>query len=108
MMGISNIDIAENGKEAVSKFIKNKYDLILMDCQMPVLNGYDATRQIKVIEKQQGTNTTIYALTASTKENDKQLCLDIGMAGIITKPINYKQFSKVIKTFFKHRETLEV
>ncbi len=58
-----NVDIAENSKVAVEKFTANSYDVILMDVQLPIMDGIEATRQIRMIEKQRGTHTPIIAVT---------------------------------------------
>lgn len=83
-----NIDFAENGQEAINKFIHIKYDLILMDCMMPVVDGYEATKEIRKIEKENKMpRTAIIALTANATDADKQKCLDTGMDDFISKPI---------------------
>ena len=82
------IDFAENGQEAINKFLHIKYDVILMDCMMPVLDGYEATLKIREIEAQQGLKRTpIIALTANSTKEDMEKCLDTGMDDFIGKPI---------------------
>ncbi len=84
-VGLS-VDLAEDGAEAVALAGQNRYDLILMDMQMPNLNGVDATRAIREI----GLNarTPILAMTANAFEEDRQRCLDAGMNDHIAKPID--------------------
>ena len=83
------IDIAENGIEAVEKWHAGSYDLILMDVDMPLLNGYAATEQIRQSEKQQGNNhIPIIGLTAHVIEGTREKCLTSGMDSYLTKPIN--------------------
>ena len=85
------LDIAEDGLIAVEKFRKNHYDVILMDVQMPNMDGYAATAEIRRIEKEEGrTPTRIYALTAHALKEDEQHSLDAGCNGHLTKPINKK------------------
>lgn len=82
-------DIADNGAEAVELFQRNgRYDVILMDCMMPVKDGFEATQDIRDYEKQQGmTPTPIIALTASVVDDDIQKCFDAGMDAYVPKPV---------------------
>ncbi|MGR3179280.1 MAG: ATP-binding protein, partial [Candidatus Anammoxibacter sp.] len=94
------IDIAENGKIAVDKFKANAYDILLMDMQMPVMDGYTATSEIREWEKAQNLkHTPIVALTAHALKSEEQKSLDAGCDGHITKPINKKV---LIKTICEH------
>jgi CheY-like chemotaxis protein len=92
------IDFAENGQEAVNKFIHVKYDFILMDCMMPIMDGLEATKKIREIEKE--TKTTdpilIFALTANNSENDKNKCLESGMNDFTTKPIKRETVENLV------------
>jgi CheY-like chemotaxis protein len=82
------IDMAENGKIAVGKFKANRYDLVLMDIQMPVLDGYSATTQIRAYEQQQQLQRTpILALTAYALKEEMEKCLKVGCDAHMTKPI---------------------
>ncbi|MEI8390729.1 MAG: response regulator [bacterium] len=96
-------DIASNGQEAVVAYQSKFYDLILMDCQMPVLDGYEATKEIRSIEalKEISENgkkhIPIIALTANALEGDVDRCLSFGMDDYIAKPINAKTFIETIK-----------
>ena len=85
-------DLANNGQEAVDSVFKNEYDVVLMDCQMPVLDGYEATKQIRKIEADLGTgqHIPIIALTANAMVGDEEICRKAGMDGYLSKPINYK------------------
>ncbi|MBN2222746.1 MAG: response regulator, partial [Vallitaleaceae bacterium] len=69
-------DIASNGEEAVRAWIKHSYDMILMDCQMPIMDGYEATRRIRKLEKEQ--HTKIIAMTAYAMEGDREKCMIAG------------------------------
>lgn len=80
---------ATNGEEAVQAFVDGKFDAVLMDVQMPVLNGLDATRQIRLLETAGGrAPTPVIALTASVLEEDVQAARDAGMDGFATKPVD--------------------
>ncbi|MBU2521345.1 MAG: PAS domain S-box protein, partial [Proteobacteria bacterium] len=83
-----HIEIAENGEIAVEKFESGKYDLVLMDMQMPVMNGYSATREIRKWENQKGVKATpVIALTAYATKEERQKSLDAGCTAHLTKPI---------------------
>jgi len=83
---VKNIDIANNGKDALDKFGTTKYDLILMDIQMPVINGIVATKKIRELESTSNTQTPIIAITANALSGDKETCLAAGMNDYISKP----------------------
>ncbi len=85
-----SVDIANNGLEAVEQFRKSRYDLILMDCEMPLMDGYEATRNIREVEKGRGTEEScvIVAYTANVLESDRQSCFEAGMDDFLSKPIN--------------------
>ncbi|UCH15337.1 MAG: response regulator [Bacteroidales bacterium] len=83
---VGNIDVANNGKEALDKFGKSKYDLILMDIQMPVMNGIIATKKIREVEISANTRIPIIAITANALAGDKEVCLAAGMNDYISKP----------------------
>ncbi len=83
---VKNIDIANNGKEALDKFGSNRYDLILMDIQMPVMDGFLATKKIRELEASTRTNTPILAITANAMSGDREKCLAVGMNDYISKP----------------------
>jgi signal transduction histidine kinase/DNA-binding response OmpR family regulator len=81
---------AENGIEAVDEIRKEDFDFVLMDCQMPVMDGFEATTAIRQLESGTERHTTIVALTANAMEGDRQRCLDAGMDGYVSKPIDAK------------------
>ncbi|MDF2942964.1 MAG: multi-sensor hybrid histidine kinase [Herbinix sp.] len=97
-------DLAFNGEDAVKACESTNYDIIFMDCQMPVMDGYEATMKIRLAE---GTrrHTTIVALTASAMESDKNRCLQAGMDEYITKPVKLQQ---LLETLQKYVPTLEI
>ena len=84
------VDTAENGAEAVEK-VKNsapgEYDLVLMDVQMPVMNGYEATEKIRALDDPALAGITILAMTANAFDEDKKKALNCGMNGFLSKPI---------------------
>jgi CheY-like chemotaxis protein len=85
------IDLSGNGQEALDLFEKNGYDVILMDCQMPIMDGFQATQKIRAHELAATSlkpRTPIVALTAMTLETDVQLCLDVGMDDYLSKPLD--------------------
>ena len=82
-------DLALNGVEAVEAWRANRYEIILMDCHMPEMNGYEATRKIRELEVEQTLRPTqIIAMTASAMAEDRELCLAAGMNDFTTKPID--------------------
>lgn len=88
-------DAAANGQEALDLFEKVNYDLILMDCQMPVLDGYNTTKKIRALEGQ-NKQTIIIALTANAMKEDRERCLAAGMDDYLSKPISKQElFSKL-------------
>lgn len=95
-----NFRTATNGKEAVDEFKRNDVDLILMGIQMPEMNGIEATKIIREIDKVTGKHTIIIAMTAYAMEGDKEICLVAGMDDYVAKPIDtdllYKKIEKYI------------
>jgi CheY-like chemotaxis protein len=79
--------VADTGREAVHKFAETQPDLILMDVQMPDMDGYEATRRIRERESQKGGHVPIIALTATSMKDDRERCLASGMDGFLFKPI---------------------
>ncbi len=83
---VKNIDVAKNGKEALEKFGTSKYDIILLDIQMPVMDGFVLTKKIREVEYSTGTHTPIIAITANALQGDRDVCLASGMDDYISKP----------------------
>ncbi len=91
------LDIANNGLEAVEKYKENKYDLILMDIQMPKMNGYEATQAIRNIEMKESKETTkIIAMTANALKGEREKCLKLGMNGYLSKPFKQEDLIAVL------------
>ncbi|MCK4709491.1 MAG: response regulator, partial [Gammaproteobacteria bacterium] len=94
-----DVEIANNGQEAVSSYENNNYDLIFMDCRMPVMDGYDATRNIRQLEKdnQASQHLPIIALTANASSEDRILCVQAGMDDVITKPFKLSELANCLQ-----------
>ena len=93
------VDCAVNGLEAVEKMAaasKGQYDLILMDVQMPVMNGYEATRKIRMLEDSEKADIPIIAMTANAFEEDKKAAYDAGMNAHVAKPIHFTNLLKLV------------
>jgi PAS domain S-box-containing protein len=103
-----NVHVACNGKEALEAFQKGTFDLILMDVEMPEMNGLEATSLIREAEKKTGSHIPVVAMTAHAMKGDKERCLDAGMDGYVTKPINSKELLETIESFFKGPSAGEV
>ena len=95
------IDCAVNGREAVRMFSESpdKYDLILMDVQMPEMDGYDATKQIRALDIQNAKTIPIIAMTANVFREDIERCIESGMNGHIGKPIDFQEVLKRLKQY---------
>lgn len=101
-LGINHVDCAENGEEALALYQTNAYDLILMDCQMPVKDGYETTAAIRSLESsQQKPRIPIAALTASATQEEQQQCLACGMDIHIAKPLRLNDLETAIHFLLK-------
>ena len=89
--------IANNGVEAVDAFRAGTYDAVLMDCQMPEMDGYEATAEIRRIEGSEGGRIPIIAMTAAAMEGDRENCMAAGMDDFITKPVRLEAVSAVLE-----------
>ena len=87
-------DLAEHGEQALNMVARTSYDLILMDCNMPVLDGYEVTRRIRALEGDR--NTPIIAMTAATSEDEQQRALDAGFTGFLHKPVRLDALNELI------------
>ena len=98
MMGLK-VDVANDGREALDALLENQYDLILMDCHMPIMDGYEATTKIRLRESG-GTlkgHVPIVAVTGNAMEDDREYCLAAGMDDYISKPYTHLQLTRVLK-----------
>ncbi len=93
------IESAQNGQLAVEKVMANHYDLIFMDMQMPVLNGVDATKQIRQLRDPRQSLVPIVAMTANTEEADFAACLDAGMNQTMSKPVSAGALAAIVQEF---------
>jgi CheY-like chemotaxis protein len=89
----ASIDVAENGEEAVKKVAENNYDIVLMDVQMPVMNGLDATRLIRKMPSPKN-QTRVIAMTASAMKTEVERCFACGMDDFVAKPFNTVELLK--------------
>ncbi|QIZ71753.1 MHYT domain-containing protein [Oxynema aestuarii] len=89
-------DFADNGAEALTRLTEKDYDLVLMDCQMPIKDGYEATQELR---RQEGNrrHTIVVALTAHAMPEDRQKCLAAGMDDYISKPVNLERLQAVLE-----------
>ena len=120
------VDVVENGQEAVEAIDRTSYDLVLMDCQMPEIDGLEATRKIREVEKEKREATEkispddlpltphenhrvpIIALTANALTGDRELCLEAGMDDFLTKPVRLEALSATITKWLPDRTASEV
>ena len=81
------VTVAQNGQEAVESLQKDEFDVVLMDVQMPVMDGFEAAKKIREIDTKKGVHTPIIAMTAHAMKGDRERCLDAGMDEYVAKPI---------------------
>ena len=91
------VDVVGNGSEAVTAYQQLPYDLIFMDCNMPVMDGFDATRQIRRLEGDR-RHVPIIAMTASALQGDREKCLAAGMDDFISKPLRLQQLGQLVES----------
>ena len=115
MLEVFGIDVvlAENGKEAIEHLKSEKFDLVLMDCQMPIMDGYQATKAIRLSEpKILNSKVPIIAMTANAMQGDRQICLDAGMDDYLAKPLGLDELKSILdkwlgkKMEIKYSQTL--
>ncbi|WP_321286619.1 response regulator [uncultured Sunxiuqinia sp.] len=94
-----DVTIANNGLEAIDKFKEAKYDVILMDIMMPVMDGLEATVKIRGLEKEMkvDSRTPIIALTANTMDNDREKCISYGMDDFMAKPFDIEKLNQIFQ-----------
>ena len=104
-----SVDLAENGQIALDKLGMNEYDIVFMDCQMPILNGYEATGAVRDQEKsgKRKSHIPIIAMTANAMRGDREICLKAGMDDYISKPIKKIKIIEVLKKYTNWKEKNE-
>lgn len=96
---VKNIDTATTGKEALDKFGKSAYDAILMDIQLPIMDGITAAAKIRELEQSTSIHTPIIAITANAMIGDKEKCLSAGMDDYLSKPFQPSQLINILESF---------
>jgi CheY-like chemotaxis protein len=104
------VEVVTNGREAIRASTHTIFDLILMDCQMPEMDGYSATATIRAVEAHRGRRTPIIALTASAMQGDRERCLEAGMDDYLAKPLGIGALATAISRwqFANHVEPKSV
>ncbi len=100
-----DVTLAQDGSEAVAIWMPDSFDLVLMDLQMPKLDGFEATAAIRRAEIGTDVHTPIVAMTARAMQHDRQLCLDAGMDDFISKPIDPQRLQTVLARFSSQHES---
>jgi CheY-like chemotaxis protein len=93
-----HVEAATTGREALVALTKEKYDIVLMDVQMPDMDGFEATRMIRTMEKHTGRHQQIIALTAHAMIGDRERCLEVGMDAYLSKPIRSQELCEVLES----------
>jgi len=92
-----SVIVAENGRQALEALDRHKFDLVLMDVQMPVMGGMEAATEIRRRERATGEHIPIVAMTAHAMDGDREKCLEAGMDGYVSKPIDPRTFLKTVE-----------
>lgn len=108
LLGMLDItcDTASNGEAALMRMSASRYDIVLMDCQMPVMDGYTATRRWREMEAASGSGRRlpIIAMTANAMAGDRQKCLDAGMDDYLAKPVTRSELERCLHRWFEHAQ----
>ncbi len=97
------VDLADNGQQALELWRQQRHDLILMDCRMPVMDGYEASRAIRA--SRSGEHVPIIALTAGVAKTDEERCLAAGMSDYLAKPFKKQALSEKLGQWMEHADT---
>lgn len=100
-LGFENVTVANNGSEGVEMFSKDAFDLILMDVQMPIMDGYEATQTIRALDDEVRAKVPIIAMTAKAMKGDAEKCFEMGMDEYVTKPFEVDTIEKALKKFLR-------
>lgn len=105
-LGVKSFDLAIDGKDVVQMFKDGRYDLIVMDCHMPNMNGYEATRAIRDFERNASAHIRmpIIAMTADAMKGIKEKCLKAGMDGYVSKPVSKDELRSVLSRWFQFKD----
>lgn len=101
------VDVAGNGREALSLLESTSYDLILMDCQMPLMNGWEATMEIRKNGNPNKAGVPVVALTAHIKDGDREQCLAAGMDDYLSKPFRLRELSDIVERWAGRGSTFD-
>lgn len=100
-----DVTIAENGEAALDSFKNMKIDLVFMDCQMPVMDGYEATKQIRSLESaSKSSNVPIVALTAGISKEDQSRCRSVGMTDYLAKPFSISELQSILEKYLGSKQ----
>jgi len=97
------VKVVANGREALEFLERDNYDLVLMDVQMPEMDGFEATAELRKREKQTGGHTPIIALTAHAMKGDRERCIEAGMDDYLSKPIRVQELNELLKNYIALR-----
>lgn len=98
------VELASNGREALDRLVNRRFDLIFMDCHMPVMDGYDTTEEIRRTESVPPP-LPIVAVTASICREDHERCLRVGMNQVLTKPVNPEDIAAALDRWCRRNDT---
>jgi CheY-like chemotaxis protein len=99
-----SVTVASNGREALASWQDGNFELVLMDIQMPLMDGFECTAAIRVCDQRRGTHTPIIAVTAHALKGDEERCLAAGMDGYLAKPIRSQDLYGVIASVMARQE----
>jgi signal transduction histidine kinase/DNA-binding response OmpR family regulator len=100
-----DVDVANHGEEALSLFASQEYDAVLMDCQMPVMDGYMATTNIRELEQNEGRgHVPVIAMTADAVKGDKERCFQVGMDDYLSKPFTQSDLHSMLRKWMPQHE----
>ena len=103
--GFKTVDTAEDGKTGLAMIAQKNYDIIITDCQMPEIDGYQVSRTIRATEQSSDRRVPIIAMTANAMVGDREKCMEAGMDDYVSKPINGDRMREVMVKWLKHEAT---
>jgi CheY-like chemotaxis protein/HPt (histidine-containing phosphotransfer) domain-containing protein len=102
----ANCDLAENGREALDMLADNRYDIVITDCSMPVMDGFELSRKLRAEELAGRPRSTIIALTANAVSGDAQRCFIAGMDAYLPKPVSLADLATMLKRWYRPTDTV--